>query len=652
MARIALVALTVTVVGAVIAAMLSVSALFAAHSALDAAPELPDPGVDVSRIDDLEAELGRSASQSSVVLDSNGDVIGRFNPEEYHQPIETGEVPAVLETALLAAEDEKFRQHAGFDPVAIARAVVRNVTEGSVEQGGSTITQQLAKNLFTGNDESFERKLEELQVAIDLEQRFTKDEILTAYVNSVFLGEGAIGFEAASRAYFGKPASELHLGEAALLVGILPAPTSRNPRRHPDRAERARQRVLDQVRESGFASADEVREARRFQPEVLARPPAIERWPYYMDYVRRYLLDVHRMDPDLLYGGGLTIETALVPEQQYVGRLAVAKHAPAGTGLAGALAVVDVRTGLVTALVGGREFDSSQVNLALGPLGGGSGRQAGSSFKPFVLATALEQGYVPRQRIDAPRQYLPVTVDDPKPVHNFSGTGHGRVSLTEATVRSINTAYVGLTEIVGAVAVRDTATRMGIGGLPSQVGPSIGIGAYETSPLDMATAYAAFADDGRRVETGPVRRVLGPDGEVVVDMTPPPRPERPRVIGEQAARQVNAILVENVQRGTATRGDIGRPAAAKTGTSDDFANAWLVGHTPQFATAVWVGRPEGNVPMRDVAGLSRVTGGSIPAMIWGDVMSFVHANVPVAQFPPPAPAPRPQRSLTPPSAQS
>ena len=636
----ALVALTVVVVAATIISMVSASALFAAHTALEATPELPDPGVDVSQIEDLDAEIGRSASQSSVVLDSNGDVIGRFNPEELYKPLEPGEVPENIERVLLAAEDENFRDHGGFDPLAIARALARNATEGSIQQGGSTITQQLAKNLFTGSDESFERKLQELQVAVDLEAHFTKDEILTAYVNSVFLGEGAIGFGAAAGTYFDKPVSELTMSEAALLVGVLPAPTTRNPRLHPDEAERARRQVLEQVRENGFATDAEVQDAIENPPEVLPRRPAVEGWPYYMDYVRRYLLDVRKMDPDVLYGGGLTIETALVPQQQYIGRLAVAEHLPADAGPEAALAVVDVRTGLVTALVGGRQFDTAQVNLALGDIGGGSGRQAGSSFKPFVLATALEQGFSPEQRIPAPRQYLPTTVDDPKPVHNFSHRGYGRVSLVEATVRSINTAFVGLTEMVGSAAVRDTATRLGVEGLPDHVGPSIGIGAYETSPLAMASAYAGFADDGRRVQTGPVRRILDAAGEVVADFTPPSRAERPSAISSRTARQVNAILAENVQRGTATRAGIGRPTAAKTGTSDDYANAWLVGHTPQFATAVWVGHPEGNVPMRGVAGFGRVTGGSIPALIWGDVMSFIHRHVPVEDFPDPAPVPR------------
>ena len=629
--------LSVVVVGAAMALLATSTVLFAAHTALDLAPELPAPEIDVAEIDDLTAAIGRTSSSASVVVDAQGQVIGRFKPEETYRPLAVGAVPPRLESVLLAAEDVDFREHGGFDPTAIARAIVDNVATGDIEQGGSTITQQLAKNLFTGADQSLERKLVELQIAIDLEENFTKDEIITAYVNSVFLGNGLFGFEAAARSYFDKPAAELTVSETALLVGVLPAPSARDPRSHPDAAEAARRRVLDRVEDTGSIPAAIVDAARDERPEVLPPKPVVEEWPYYMDYVRRYLLDVEGIDPADLFGGGLTIETALVREQQDAARAAVEAHLPPDGGPQAALAVVDVRTGLVTALVGGTDFSSSQVNLALGELGGGSGRQAGSSFKPFVLAAAFEQGYVPSQRIDAPAEYLPTTVDDPEPVRNFGDNGFGKISLVDATLSSVNTAFVSLTEVVGADAVRATATALGVGGLPESVGPSIGIGAYETSPLAMAGAYAGFADDGRRVDPSPVRRVLDRDGTVVVDLTPAPSDARPQPLETQTARQINAILAANVEQGTATRAQIGRPAAAKTGTSDDFTNAWLVGHTPHYAAAVWVGDPAGNVPLLDVGGFDRVTGGSIPALIWQEVMAFAHRGLEVEPFPAPAP---------------
>lgn len=629
---------TVAVVTAALVLLLSVTVLTAAHVAWSAAPSLPEPSVDVAAIDDLTAAVGRTGSRSSVVLDASGAVFGRFQPEERYRPLDPGDVPGVVEAALLAAEDDSFRSHHGFDPASIVRALVRNVRSGEIEQGGSTLTQQLAKNLFTGDDDSLDRKLQELRTAVEIERRFSKDEILAAYVNSVFLGNGNFGFEAAAQDYFGKPAAELSRSEAALLVGMLPAPSARDPRSNPEAADRARRRGLDRMVATGFATSEEAAAAAGDVPVVQPRAPRTERFPYYMDYVRRYLLDDVGIDPDELYSGGLRIETGLVPAHQEAGRRAVAEVLPAGAGPDAALAVVDVRTGLVTAVVGGRDFDRSQVNLALGALGGGTGRQAGSSFKPFVLATALEQGHVPSQEIAAPREYLPTTVDDPKPVHNFAERGYGRVSLREATIGSINTAFVNLTEAVGAAAVRDTAARLGVRGLPESVGPSIGIGAYETSPLDMASAYAAFSSDGRRVDTGPVTRILTADGEVFADLTPTAAGERTQILSRNTARHVNQILAENARRGTATRAALDdHPVAAKTGTADEYTNAWLAGYTRQYAAAVWVGHPEGNVPMYDVAGFSRVTGGSLPALIWHRVMAAVHEGIAPAGFPPPGP---------------
>ena len=480
-------------VTATLVTLVTVSAGVATVAVLEAAPDLPDPGVDVSAIDDLDAAVNRNRSQASVVVDADGQLLGRFAPEETHLPFEVGGVPETIETVLLAAEDEHFRDHGGFAPTAIARALVRNVRGGDVEQGGSTLTQQLAKNLYTGNAPSLDRKLQELQIAIDLERRFTKDEILTAYANSVFLGNGAFGFEAAARTYFAKPAADLTLSEAASSSAVLPAPTARDPRADSASADRARRHVLERARAVGAASPDvEIDAAVAEVPAIQPSRPIAERFPYYLDYVRRHLLEEQGMDPEVLYGGGLRIETGLDPSIQAAAVQAVAHHLPDPDGPAAAVAVVDVTTGLVAAVVGGRDFDASAVNLALGARGGGAGRQAGSSFKPFVLATAFEAGYAPDQEIEAPAEYLPVTVDDPKPVQNFSHRGYGTVSLATATVNSINTAFVSLTEVVGAAAVRQTATRLGVRGLPEHPGPSIGIGAYETSPLAMAERVRRF----------------------------------------------------------------------------------------------------------------------------------------------------------------
>lgn len=635
---------TVVAVGVIAVLVLSASALGVAHVARESAPDLPDPGVDVAAIDDLQAAVDIELSRPSVVVDSAGEVIGRFADDERYEPFAVGQVPDIVERVLTAAEDEDFREHNGFDPTGIARAMVRNATSGEIEEGGSTLTQQLAKNLFTGDQDDLDRKLQELQVAIDLEERFSKDEILTAYANTVFLGNGAHGFEAAAKEYFDKPAAQLTLSETALLVGILPAPTTRNPRTSFELADEARRAVLERVRATGNATAAEVDAALAEVPQVLPARPPVEKFPYYMDYVRRFLLDTVGMSAEQLYQGGLRIETALDSELQFVARLAVNEHIPPDAGPEAALAVVDHRTGLVRAIVGGRSWEDAQVNLALGSGGAGTGRQPGSSFKPFVLAAALERGYVPQQRIAAPQTYLPTTVLDPKPVHNFTQRGYGQMSLIDATVQSINTSFVALTEVIGAGSVRDLASSLGVGGLPASVGPSIGIGAYEVSPLDMAIAYGGFAADGRRIQAGPVTRILDSAGNLVADLRPDVA-DRPRVVSAFTARWVTDILRQNVERGTATRAGFGRPAAAKTGTSNDYGNAWLVGYTPELSAAVWVGHPAGNVSMVNTAGYARVTGGSIPALIWHDVMAFAHRDIAPSAFAGPLPAPAPTRPL-------
>ncbi|MFP5369143.1 MAG: penicillin-binding transpeptidase domain-containing protein, partial [Actinomycetes bacterium] len=273
------------------------------------------------------------------------------------------------------------------------------------------------------------------------------------------------------------------------------------------------------------------------------------------------------------------------------------------------------------------------VNLALGQSGGGSGRPAGSAFKPFVLAEALEQGYSLRDRVPAPATYVPKTVSDAKPVHNYTRRGYGQVTLDEATRRSINTAYVGLAETIGVEAVAQRAIDAGMESLPepSDIGPSVAIGAYETSPLELAAAYGAFAADGHRLHASPLVSVTPP----AISLEDVPRARGGRVMSADTARTVTTALQGVVESGTATNAAMGRPVAAKTGTSNDYADAWLVGYSPQLVGATWVGYPAGGLPMHDVGDVSRVTGGSIPASIWRDVMSVAHEGLEPASFPAP-----------------
>jgi penicillin-binding protein 1A len=609
--------------GALFGALALVAGAVVVHAApkVELGVEDPEP---------LAEAAARPLSQPSVVVDAAGHEIASFRPEQLHVSIEPDAVPHNVQVAVVAAEDRDFFRHHGFDLKAIARAAVADLRHDEVVQGGSTITQQLVKNLYTNKARTLRRKLDELATARDLEAKYSKREILAAYLNTVYFGEGAVGIEAAARTYFHKPSSRLTLGEAALLAGLIPAPSVYDPRRNPPTAEARRQVVLDRVARAGTASAADVERAREEHPHVFPPAAATATHPYFVDYVRRWLVNVAHLDPQLITGGGLRIETTLDPKAQEAAEHAIDAHLPDRAGPTGAAVVIDPGTGFVRALVGGRNWERSKVNLALGRLGGGSGRQPGSSFKAFVLAKAYESGMKPSDVIPAPRTYTPEGYSTP--VGNYEGQGYGSMSLLDATKHSVNTAYVQLTEKLGPMAVRELAARLGIEGLPAWVGPSIGIGAYETSPLEMATAYGAFASDGLKVDPTPVVRVIDAHGKVLVDRrTPAPRP---RVLDANVAHLVDATLRQVIESGTGTAADIGRPAAGKTGTSDQLQNAWFVGYTPQLVTAVWVGYPQGNVPMTDVPGVGHVTGGSIPARIWRDVMLAALDGVPPADFPP------------------
>jgi penicillin-binding protein 1A len=356
------------------------------------------------------------------------------------------------------------------------------------------------------------------------------------------------------------------------------------------------------------------------------------------------LLDVAHLPAAQVFGGGLRVETSLDPRIQQATQDTVAHQLPDPNGPTSSVVVLDHRNGRVLALIGGPDWATSHVDLARGADGGGTGRQPGSSFKPFVLATALEAGFRPNDPIPAPASLTVEGAD--QAIENYNHGGYGTVSLTDATVHSINTAYTWLTEQVGPQKVRDTATALGIAHLPADgIGPSIGLGAYETSPMEMATAYSTIAEDGNRVTPVPVVRVVAPDGSVLVDNTTPPA--GPSVLAPAICRTVTGVLTQVVERGTGTAAKLDRPVAGKTGTTDDYANAWFVGYTSQLTAAVWVGYPAANTPMHHVSGVADVAGGTIPAHIWHDVMAAASADLPVQPFPAALPLPPGTRSAPP-----
>lgn len=578
----------------------------------------------------LPQENPSVAGQISTVYDIDGEPIGEFRRAFRAIPIEAEQIPDTVRRAVVAVEDHEFFSHPGVNFRAVARALVANLTAGRIVQGGSTISQQLVKNLYIDDpDRSFLRKAREAILAAQLERELSKEEILARYLNTVYLGDSVFGVEAAARSYFRKPATELSLSEAALLAGLIPAPSRYSPRSHPEAAEERRQLVLDRLAQHGMASPQEIRAARSNAPHIHPPPRARGRYPYFLDYVRRYLEREAGIPPAQIFAGGLRIETTLDPALQERAIEVVRSTLPGPEEPDAALVAAEPRTGFVRALIGGKDWETQQVNVALprSLIGrSGTGRQTGSAFKPFVLAQALDSGVSPSKVYAAPSC---VSIGDWRPC-NYGGSGYGSASVRRATQSSINTVFAQLIMDVGVRGTAKLAGRMGVEIDPDsdRVDPTISLGTWEASPLEMASGFSVFAARGVRAEPTPVLRVTDRSGNVLVDNT---EPESRRVLREVVADTVNDILQGVIAGGTARRADIGRPAAGKTGTTSDSADAWFVGYTPTLSTAVWMGHAEGRTSMPGAVG------GGTPARMWAAFMDEALANVPETDFNEPAP---------------
>ena len=573
----------------------------------------------------------------SVIRAADGSVLAVLHGDQDRTVVPLSAVPTTVRDAVLAIEDARFYTHGALDLRGITRAAVADLVSGHISQGGSDLTQQYVKNVVTGDRRSLHRKLVEALDAVQLERHLSKDQILAAYLNQVYFGEGVYGIATAAQHYFSRPVGHLSLAQAAALAG-----TIANPRRFRPTAGKAararRDQVLDRMAAVGFASPARVAAAKR-QPLAPHVHREAVRSPYFVDDVIRALLGDHALDGALgpagsavrrraVFEGGLSVTTTLRPADQRRADQAV-RGRLAGTGLGGALVSLDPASGAVVAMVGGSDFARSKVNLATGQ--GGGGFPPGSSFKVFYLVAALEQGIPAGTSFDTTS---PVTVTAPAcpmgyTVHNAEPSRAGRMALAQATAESVNTYFAQLMVRVGTDNAIRVAQRMGITS-PLHDYCSLVLGTENVTPLELAGAYGTLAAGGVHCQPTVLARVTGPTGRVLFDG----RPSCRRVLAPQVAAAAVGILGGVVRPGgTGFRAAIGRPLAGKTGTTTSFADAWFTGLTPQLASSVWVGDPARQTPMTDRFNGGPVYGGTFPALIFHDYMAAAMAGQPVADLP-------------------
>ncbi|SMH54648.1 transglycosylase domain-containing protein [Azospirillum agricola] len=556
---------------------------------------------DISKV----AQFERRAS--ITVLAADGSEFARFG-DLHGTTLGVKDLPPHLVNAVLAIEDRRFYSHFGIDPIGLMRAVYVNWRSGRATQGGSTITQQLAKNLFLTPEKSLRRKIQEAMLALWLEHRFTKDQILTAYLNRVYLGAGTFGVDAASRTYFGKPATQVDLRESAVLAALLKAPSRYAPTSNPDEsAERARI-VMNAMVAAGFVTAQEVEAARNAPPSPRRKPGGDGR--YFADWVTDLVSGfVGPEHGDVIVRTTLDLRMQRAAEQRLEALLATA--GPAANARQAAL-VAMTPDGAVRALVGGRDYDSSEFNRATQAL-----RQPGSAFKPFAYLAALEAGWSPDSLIED----APVQIANWSP-GNYDGKFRGTITLATALAHSSNTATVRLVDRIGTERVRRVASALGIGS-PLTKDLSLALGTSEVSLLELVRAYAGIANRGAPVWGYAITEIKDRDGTLLYRRQ---GGGGGAVVDPAHAVQIARMMAGVIEFGTGKSARLDRPAAAKSGTTQEYRDAWFVGFTADLVAGVWLGN-DNNEAMK------KVTGGTLPAKLWRDFMLDAHAGRPPRPLP-------------------
>jgi len=614
----------------------------AAVSATAALAVLPQMGTIVTAHEGTSLDLAlNDLDERSSMFAGDGTFLTVLAGEQNREPISLDDVPQEVIDAILTIEDADFYEHDGVNLRGTIRALVENVNAGGITQGGSTITQQLVKLSILTSDQNLSRKSTEAFYALRLERQMTKDEILERYLNEVYFGSGSYGVQAAAETYWGyEDASQLGWAEAALLAGIIRSPARFDPTNFPEAARERRSVILNRLVETEHLTQEEA-DIYKLAPLPAERqePISIKPTDYFIEEALQQLLkneDILGGDAqdrfNLVFRGGLKIYTTFDPKAQAAAERARAELLPeTEEGFTVAVATVETHTGAVRAVIGGPEFEKDKFNLATQGL-----RQPGSSMKTFVLAALFEAGYSPNDvvRADGPCTF-PVPGQDK---YTVGGRFAGRQNLAAVTRSSNNCAFVRLGQVVGNENVAEVARRLGISTLPPAAGEflSLPLGVTEVHPMEMAGAYAALANDGRYNEPWYIERVEDRDGNVIYQK---PTDDWTRAVSQNTGRLVAKVLESNVQSGTGTRArlrDSGHFAAGKTGTTNDAVDAWFVGFTDYYATAVWLGKPDDAETRIRIPGYSSF-GGGLPATIWGAYMDELHMDLEPVEFPDPEP---------------
>jgi penicillin-binding protein 1A len=576
--------------------------------------------------------------ENSFLYTNRMRLLGVVPSATNRQPLPLAKISPWLPEATVAIEDARFWQHGALDYQGIARALYQDLSKGHIVQGGSTITQELVRNLYIGNNQrTLSRKLREACLAEKIFQKLSRKAILADYLNEVFYGRHAYGAEAAAQTYFSKDASQLTLVQAALLAGLPQAPTTDDPFLNPREATARRNEVLRAMWKNGYITADKLRRAAR-KPLLLKRGHLYSQLhqPNFFGWATQQLANLPHFGQRQVELGGLRVRTTLDTRLQGLAYHAVTSVLHTRTDPAAALVAIDPRTGAVKAMVdylpSGRRM---QFNFATQ-----GHRSTGSSFKPITLATALSENdslsstfYGPPEIFITDRQCATGPNGGPWDVHNYADESAGTMNLLDATANSVNTIFAQLVAKAGVRNVKAMAHRLGItsSGDNFKTVCAMTLGSVGFTPLEMTDVYATFASGGVHHPPQAFESVRGPTGKLIEKLTTSGQ----RVLGPNVAAELTYALRGVIEHGTGTAAAINRPAAGKTGTAENFQDAWFCGYVPQLATCVWVGYPGGEIPLTNVEGVYQVFGGSLPAEIWHDFMGPAVENLPVVNFPTP-----------------